>query len=178
MARRPKFIPTASRLSKVLEELRRAPRPYLNNVTSLKLTMAFRNDHFGARHFVKEELPRIQYTNPAMQIDVVKKPKAKNELWKPEMVLQLRDGTTQTLDLEGKWSSAILEELMDIGGGSAWARWKRERLAAGLPVVEVPQAKKVEPKAAKWSGEQKKGKNAEPELVLDPTKTGAAAVLP
>ena len=49
MPRKPKFIPGPSRLSLILKDLQRAPRPLLNSVTNLKLTLAFRNDHFGAR---------------------------------------------------------------------------------------------------------------------------------
>lgn len=66
---------------------------------------------------------------------------------------------------------------MDIGGGANWAKWKRERLSAGLPVVEVPQPKKVVPKAPAWVGEKKTTEPLE-ELVLDSSKTGAAAILP
>ena len=70
----------------------------------------------------------------------------------------------------------VFQELMDIAGGSPWERWKRERTAAGLPIVDVPKPKFVAPKAPTWVP---KGKAAEePELQLDPAKTGAAAVLP
>ena len=41
------------------------------------------------RHFVKEDLPRIRYANPAIEIEVNKLPKAKEETWKPEMVVEL-----------------------------------------------------------------------------------------
>ena len=85
------------------------------------------------------------------------------------------------LDLDGKWSSTIFQELMDIGGGSGWERWKQERIAAGLPIVDIPKPKKVEPKAANWTGSQKGQKDAAAiveELILSTGKTGAAAVLP
>lgn len=90
----------------------------------------------------------------------------------------LGNGATQTLDLEGKWSSKIFEELMDIGGGANWSKWKRERLSAGLPLVEVPQSTKALPKAPTWVGEKKNTSGQIEEIVLDPSKTGAAAVLP
>lgn len=80
------------------------------------------------------------------------------------------------MDLEGKWSSAIFTELMDTAGGSSWERWKRERAAAGLPIIDVPKPKEVAPKTPKWVPKEKVAE--EPELKLDPTKTGAAAVLP
>ena len=81
--------------------------------------------------------------------------------------------------LEGKWSSTIFQELMDLAGGSPWERWKRERAAAGLPIVEVPIPKKTAPKApSRESRKQGKEELVQPELHLDPAKTGAAAVLP
>ncbi|EED77782.1 predicted protein, partial [Postia placenta Mad-698-R] len=124
-----------SKLSKVLENLNKAPRPQLEAIKSLKLTYAQRNDHFGARHFVKEDLPRIRFVNPDMEIRVNKLPRAPEHKWQPEMVVEFRDGTSRTLNMDQKWSSAIFQELMDLGGGSPWLRWKKERAAAGLPVV-------------------------------------------
>ena len=49
MARKPKFIPGPSRLSGILANLNKEPRPFLHNLKGLKLKYAFRNDHFGAR---------------------------------------------------------------------------------------------------------------------------------
>ena len=36
------------------------------------------------------------------------------------------DGKTRTLDVSNKLSSAIFEELMEIGGGERWRRYKQE----------------------------------------------------
>ena len=96
------------------------------------------------------------------------------------MIRNAGDGSKQTIDLEGKWSSTIFQELMDAGGGSSWEKWKRERATAGLPVVDVPSAKAVAPKAPTWTPKQKSKKEQAPEeeLILDPSKTGAAAILP
>lgn len=41
------------------------------------------------RHFAKNDLPRIQYANPTVDIEVHKVLKAKEETWKPEMVIEL-----------------------------------------------------------------------------------------
>ena len=49
MARKIKTIPGPSRLSLMLARLKAEPRLLLPNLKSLKLTYAFRNDHFGAR---------------------------------------------------------------------------------------------------------------------------------
>ena len=49
MPRKVKFVPTPSRLSQILEHLRKEPRPQLQKVKALKITYAYRNDHWGAR---------------------------------------------------------------------------------------------------------------------------------
>jgi len=172
MPRKPKTIPGPSRLSKILESLTKSPRPYMSNLKALKVTLAVRNDHFGARHFLKNDLPRIRYANPALEIEVNKKAKTPADHWKPEMTLEFRDGSTQTLNLDKKWSSTIFEEVMDLAGGSPWERWKRERKAAGLPVVDVP-----EPKVKTASPKADKPK-VDYSSLFNTGKTGAAAVLP
>jgi len=129
-------------------------------------------------HFLKEDLPRIRYANPKLDIQVNKLVKSKDETWSPELVLEfgsslfptdscvsvlifsfhLADGRKQNFNLHNKWSSAIFQELMDTAGGNSWTRWKTERAEAGLPVVDGP-----------------------PENYVPPTPrptTGAAAVLP
>ncbi|TBU46296.1 hypothetical protein BD309DRAFT_954380 [Dichomitus squalens] len=142
MPRKPKTIPGPSRLSGILAQLTKEPRPFLPNLKSLQLTYAYRNDHFGARHFVKEELPRIRYANPTIDIRVNKVPKTKDETLVPEMVVELKNGTTRTLNMDGKWSSAIYHELMDLTAGSWWQRWKNEQAAAGISTTPYPPPQK------------------------------------
>lgn len=38
-------------------------------------------------HFLKEDLPRIRYANPKVDIQVNKLVKIKEETWQPELVL-------------------------------------------------------------------------------------------
>ncbi|KAJ4485348.1 hypothetical protein J3R30DRAFT_3438960 [Lentinula aciculospora] len=124
-----------SRLSKVLDILKSEPKLSLSGVRSLRLSYAYKNDHFGARHFVKEELPRIRYANPNLKVEVEKVPKAKEEHWKPEMELQLDNGSIKTINMHDKWSTTILQELLDISGGEPWRKWKRTRSERGLPLL-------------------------------------------
>ena len=51
------------------------------------------------------------------------------------------DGSTQSLDVDGKWSSTIFTELMELGGGPRWEEWKKQRTEAGLPLVDIPKPK-------------------------------------
>ena len=47
------------------------------------------------RHFVKDELPRVAYNNPAILIHVERKLKAKEEQWDPELVVELGEFLTE-----------------------------------------------------------------------------------
>ncbi|TFY70153.1 hypothetical protein EVG20_g2858 [Dentipellis fragilis] len=162
MPRRTKAILGPSRLSQILLSLNRDPKPVLHGVKALRLTLAARNDHFGARHFVKEDLPRIQYANQGIEVLVNKRPKSPTETWNPELVLEYRNGSAKTFDLSQKWSTSIFQEVMDAAGGQAWSRWKAKRHAASLPVLDnMPES--ASPLAKHPSAAE---------------KTGAAAVLP
>jgi small subunit ribosomal protein S25 len=44
-----------------------------------------------SRHFVKEQLPRIRYANPTLDIQVEKARKAANEVWRPEMEIEFSE---------------------------------------------------------------------------------------
>ena len=106
-----------SRLSQILQKLKSDLKPALPpSLRSLKLTYAKRNDHFGARcvrhsfndsttfephpdalyvtfvencrHFVKEELPRIRYANPALAIEVSKVPKSQEDTWQSSLIME------------------------------------------------------------------------------------------
>ena len=39
-------------------------------------------------HFLKDDLPRIRYANPKIDIQVNKLPKTRDETWEPELVLE------------------------------------------------------------------------------------------
>ena len=114
------------------------------------------------------------------------------------------DGTTKSLDVDGKWSHTIFQEIMDLGGGLRWEKWKAQRTAEGLPIVEAPVPKpKPPPKEPRWrpgqsttpkpkastsastSGNEQQATGSVPNPFrvpekdfLNPGKTGAAAVLP
>lgn len=64
------------------------------------------------------------------------------------------DGKKKELDLQEKWSSAILQELMDTAGGETWKRYKAAAKVDGLPVVPgesktVAEARKTSKSSAK-----------------------------
>jgi len=136
MARGAKRLPRGpSDLSRLVAHLKAPPKLSLPSINSLRLTLAARNDHFGARHFLKEQLPRIRFANPDLDIQVRKMTKGIKDEWRPELELSFRDGQTQTLNLHGKWSTAIVRELMDSVATPSWERWKAEAARAGVPLI-------------------------------------------
>ncbi|KAF8508475.1 hypothetical protein JB92DRAFT_3144999 [Gautieria morchelliformis] len=110
----PKPLPGPTRLSQIVKHLQQEPVPSLPALSSLKLRYALRNDHFGARHFVKDDLPRIAYTNPSLKIVVDKMDKKTEDTLTPQMELVFIDGSQHKIDMEKKWSSAIFTELLEL----------------------------------------------------------------
>ncbi|KAG7090636.1 hypothetical protein E1B28_009738 [Marasmius oreades] len=145
MVRKLKVTIGPSRLSKILEHLHSSPRLSLFGLRAIRLSYAFRNDHFGARHFVKEDLPRIRHANPSLKIEVEKVLKTAQEQWRPEMELQLEDGTLKTIDMHKKWSTNILKELMEVAGGDPWRKWKNKAQREGHPLVQGEEIERPTP---------------------------------
>jgi len=124
----------------------------------------------AGRHFVKDDLPRIAYANPTMSIVVNRKEKKLEDTLAPEMHLEFReslvfyllrqrsyvrsfflsslfasgDGSRHKIDMDKKWSSAILTELLDVhskrgatinvsAGQRAPAGEQRRRSERGVP---------------------------------------------
>ncbi|KAF7375066.1 L51-S25-CI-B8 domain-containing protein [Mycena sanguinolenta] len=133
-----------SKLSQLVAHLRAAPKLSLPPISSLRLTVAARNDHFGARHFLKEQLPRIRFANPDLNI----------QSWR----FHFRNGETQTLNLHGKWSTAIVRELMDSVATPSWERWKAEAARTGIPLIpgseHEPEARSDEKPEPQFSFDQ------------------------
>ncbi|KAJ7494563.1 hypothetical protein B0H11DRAFT_2002383 [Mycena galericulata] len=123
MARGKRIVATGpSALARLVAHLKAPP----------KLTLS---TYFLPPHFLKEQLPRIRYANPNLDIHVFKMTKKPKDEWRPELKLSFLDGKTQTLNLHAKWSTAIVRELMESAGSPAWVRWKAEAARAGLPLV-------------------------------------------
>lgn len=100
-------IPGTVRLAKLLTHLNASPKLTLHGLKKLKLSFAMENDHFGARsvasslgchslansylvssHFVRQNLPKIRFDNPNLDIEVERVKKTKEERWRPEMELE------------------------------------------------------------------------------------------
>ncbi|KAH7884102.1 hypothetical protein F5I97DRAFT_1898354 [Phlebopus sp. FC_14] len=186
--RRGKFIPPPSRLSQVLAQLNTGPKLALTGLRRISLTLAARNDHFGARHFVKDELPRIRWANPLLDIEVNRVVKKPEDELRPEAIIEFQDGTTSTINLSDKWSTTITKELMDLAGGDPWRTYKEAALAGGqqvLPGEEKEQLASISrarrtrmATIAQETEKELETKVADMLSAPDRAKTGAAAILP
>ena len=47
--------------------------------------------HSLCRHFVREDLPRIRWANPLLDIAVHRVPKAREETWAPQATVEFRE---------------------------------------------------------------------------------------
>jgi len=83
------------------------------NVTriSISLAMKGKNDCAGARHFIKEYLPSVQYNNPSIEYEIVKTPES---AMKPLLTVSFADRSAKTIDLVRQQSSSICKQLMEV----------------------------------------------------------------
>lgn len=44
-------------------------------------------------------------------------------------------GKTRTIEMDNKWSTTIIRELMEAAGGDPWREYKKLRTAGGLPLL-------------------------------------------
>ncbi|KAF8599243.1 hypothetical protein BDV93DRAFT_526193 [Ceratobasidium sp. AG-I] len=111
----------ATTIGKSMSHLLKQPIPYLKpTVKSLSLRLAPRNGHWGARHFLKEDLPRIAYANPNIAYRVDKSRQLTIEKpWAPSLQLEFTDGTKHDIEVDGKQSGEIMKQVMKIAGGTA-----------------------------------------------------------
>lgn len=111
--------------------------------------------------------------------------------------LHVDNGKKDAIDMSSKWSSTILAELLDTAGSGAWQRWKAERTAQGLPILEdygrvpnppdllaslrttLPKPRKGSQKADSGASTQELvTKDIEKDIERARSGSGAAAILP
>ncbi|KAI8578134.1 hypothetical protein K450DRAFT_248270 [Umbelopsis ramanniana AG] len=83
------------------------------NITKISVSLATKgkNECAGARHFIKEDLPGVQYNNPAVEYEIIKSPEAAT---KPVLTVSFADQSTKTIELARQQSSSICKQLMEI----------------------------------------------------------------
>ncbi|CAE6534066.1 unnamed protein product [Rhizoctonia solani] len=106
-------------IGKSLSFLTKQPVPYFKlGVKSLRLDLAPKNGHWGARHFLKDDLPRIAHANPGVTYEVNKfRQFTEEDPWKPSLQLEFVDGTKHDIQVDGRRSEEILKDVMKLAGG-------------------------------------------------------------
>ncbi|KXN86145.1 hypothetical protein AN958_10449 [Leucoagaricus sp. SymC.cos] len=121
-----------SKLSLFLAHLNQEPKLQLHNVTSLEIRWNAKNNGFGARHFVKDALPRIRWANPSLDIQA---DKVWTERVKQRIELIFASGQTRTIEMDERRSTDIIKEVMDLAGGEPWRAYKKRREEEGEPIL-------------------------------------------
>ncbi|KAJ2957377.1 hypothetical protein NQZ79_g6898 [Umbelopsis isabellina] len=110
-----------SRLQSGLGATRLAP-----NVTKISVSLALKgkSEGAGARHFVRENLPTIQYNNPSLEFEIVKSADAAMKplltvSFAPDTSSIAADQSPKTIELARQQSSAICKQLLDIAAPSS-----------------------------------------------------------
>ena len=110
------------------------------------------------------------------------------------------DGSHKMIDMDKKWSTTIVKELMELAGGDPWRRWKNTAEKTGQPVLPGeeherptipapkgmlplpnlkvyrqthPQSKKADGKVALDGTSKQKGQKAGKDAVVTPPDVGA-----
>ncbi|EKM83348.1 hypothetical protein AGABI1DRAFT_110018 [Agaricus bisporus var. burnettii JB137-S8] len=123
-----------SKLSQVVQHLEQKPHLRLFGVTSLAVRYDAKRVSPGTRHFVKDALPRLRWANPELAIDVERVFKAEESV-KQSIMLTYDTGTTRSFQVNKKWSTTILREIMDTAGGDPWREYKQRQHEEGLPLL-------------------------------------------
>ncbi|RCH79251.1 hypothetical protein CU098_000685, partial [Rhizopus stolonifer] len=82
-----------------------------SNISKIALTFALKgkNESASARHFLQENLPRIQYNNPHVEYEVNKLLESST---KPTITLHFRNGGSKTLDIARVRSNIICDQIL------------------------------------------------------------------
>ncbi|KAI8351771.1 hypothetical protein EDC96DRAFT_577494 [Choanephora cucurbitarum] len=83
-----------------------------SNITKIALTMAIKgkNESAGAKHFLHENLPRIQYNNPHVEYVVNKSLDAST---KPTVAIHFANGSQKVIDIPRVQSSVIVDQVFN-----------------------------------------------------------------
>ncbi|KAI8879178.1 hypothetical protein K501DRAFT_336274 [Backusella circina FSU 941] len=81
-----------------------------SNVSKIALTFALKgkNESAGARHFLQENLPRIQYNNPSIEYEVNK---VLDNTIKPSVTVHFSTGSSKSFEIPRVHSDSICERV-------------------------------------------------------------------
>ncbi|KAJ1967541.1 hypothetical protein IWQ62_001790 [Dispira parvispora] len=81
-----------------------------SQVTKITLTYQFGSRVYGLRHFLKSTLPRIQYNNPKVQVDLDRS----KEPTPPQLTVEFANATQKVVDVKGMHSDKIYQRFVDV----------------------------------------------------------------
>ncbi|KAF9974113.1 hypothetical protein BGZ73_002611 [Actinomortierella ambigua] len=81
------------------------------DVKKISLAFSRKSDNSGARYFLKENMPRLQYNNPQIQFEVTK---VKDAVIVPEVTVEFANGPAQKISCSKIQSSDICKKLLSI----------------------------------------------------------------
>ncbi|KAF9351156.1 hypothetical protein BGX26_010782 [Mortierella sp. AD094] len=81
------------------------------DVKKVTLTFSRKSDNAGARYFLRENMPRIQYNNPAIQFEVKKVQEAGVS---PELTVEFANNDIKTIPCSRIQSSEICKQFLSV----------------------------------------------------------------
>ncbi|KAF9432572.1 hypothetical protein BGZ76_010605 [Entomortierella beljakovae] len=82
-----------------------------SDVKKISLMFSRKSDNAGARHFLRENMPRIQYNNPAIQFEVKKVQEAGVA---PELTVEFANSEIKKIPCSRIQSSEICKQLLSV----------------------------------------------------------------
>ncbi|KAG0350926.1 hypothetical protein BC939DRAFT_529708 [Gamsiella multidivaricata] len=79
------------------------------DVKKVSLTFSRRSDNAGARYFLRENMPRLQYNNPTIQFEVNK---VQEPGVSPELIIEFANNDTKKISCSRIKSSQICKEFL------------------------------------------------------------------
>ncbi|KAJ1656727.1 hypothetical protein IWQ61_003752 [Dispira simplex] len=81
-----------------------------SQVTKVTLTYQLGSRVYGLRHFLKSALPRIQYNNPQVQVNLNRS----EEPTPPKLTVEFTNATQTVVDVKGLHSDKIYQRFVDV----------------------------------------------------------------
>ncbi|KAI9592698.1 hypothetical protein BDF19DRAFT_425102 [Syncephalis fuscata] len=87
----------------------------LPNVRKVTVSIHRNSANFGARYFIRENLPQLQFSNPQVEFRVtrVSTPQA------PKLTMQMIDGSIKEMAIKRTTSEQVCREFVKLAGASS-----------------------------------------------------------
>ncbi|KAI8054600.1 hypothetical protein BDF22DRAFT_680189 [Syncephalis plumigaleata] len=86
----------------------------LPNVRKVTLTLHRNSANFGARYFIRENLPRLQFNNPQVEFHVTRVATPQS----PKLTVQMVDGSIKEMAIKRVNSEQVCREFIKLTGAT------------------------------------------------------------